>query len=596
MSSPPILSPAGKRSNELCGEKDAETGLRDPARMATRAFQHMGGWSDADFDKPVVTVGAPFTNASSCNHHFDELAAAVVAALEAEGCKAYLCYPPVITDGMAMGMEGMKYSLPSRDLVADHIELMHEGYRCDAMITIGGCDKTQPGALMPIARGNNIGITMYGGGRLPGLTEGTCPSWESFFGQKLDAGAAYEAPGAFAAGKIDIEELHEIERRCLGSTGACGAMYTASTMAAMFEGMGMSLPGSSSHQAVTKSMVGKGTVHPTKFQDCVDSVKALVGMLRAGIRAHDIMTRKAFENAITVMFALGGSTNAVLHLLAIAREAEVALTVDDFNVIGDRVPLLSNLKPHGAHSYAGDFDAAGGLPQLLKVLLERGLLHGDCLTCTGKTMAQNLEGVEVVPSDVLRPFESPMAPPGRHLLILRGNVAPDSCVLKVSGKDIQTFEGPVKAYDGEQTAYEAINRGDLVAGDVLVIRYEGPRGGPGMPEMLSPGAALVGRGLGSTVALVTDGRFSGASHGIMIGHVSPEASEGGMLALLQNGDRVTIDTVARTVNADVAEDVLAARRAAWSPPKCRFKRGVLANYRQLVAQAHTGAVLGGEEE
>ena len=590
---------ANKRSNELCGARDAETGLRDPARMATRAFQHMSGvfTSDADFDKPLITVGAPFTNASSCNHHFDQLAAAVVDALEAEGCKAYLCYPPVITDGMAMGMEGMKYSLPSRDLVADHIELMHEGYRCDAMITIGGCDKTQPGALMPIARSNNIGITVYGGGRLPGLlVEDKCPNWQTFFGNKLDAGAAYEAPGAFAAGKIDIEELHEIERRCLGSTGACGAMYTASTMAAMFEAMGMSLPGSSSHQAVTESMIGKGVVHPAKFQDCVDSAKALVAMLKAGIRSHDIMTKKAFENAITVMYALGGSTNAVLHLLAIAREAEVALTVDDFNRIGDNVPLLSNLKPHGAHSYAGDFDKAGGLPQLLKVLLNRGLLHGDCLTVTGKTMAENLESIEVVASDVLRPFDSPMAPPGRHLLVLRGNVAPDSCVLKVSGKDIKTFEGPVKAYDGEGAAYAAINRGDLVDGDVLVIRYEGPRGGPGMPEMLSPGAALVGRGLGSTVALITDGRFSGASHGIMIGHVSPEASEGGMLALLQDGDRVAVDTVTRTVNVvGLSAEVIAERRAAWQAPKSRFKRGVLANYRQLVAQAHAGAVLGGSE-
>jgi dihydroxy-acid dehydratase len=497
-----------------------------------------------------------------------------------------------------------RYSLPSRDLIADHIELMHEGYRCDALITVGGCDKTQPGALMPIARGNSIGITMYGGGRLPGYTDGECPKWESSQkgSQHLDAGSAYEAQGSFAAGIIDLEELNKIEEKCLGSTGACGAMYTASTMAACFEALGMALPGSSSHQAVRERALppGPGVITPTKIQDCKDSVAALFGLMRAKVHSRDIMTLKAFENALTVLYALGGSTNAVLHLLALAHEADVPLVIDDFNRIGDNVPLVANLKPHGKYSYAGDFDSVGGLPVLMKMLLQKGLLHGDCMTCTGKTVAENLGAVEhgLPPGqDVILALEQPLAPAGQHMLIMRGSLAPASCVLKVSGKDIGEFVGPAKVFDGEVAAFDAIQRGELVAGDVLVIRYEGPKGSPGMPEMLSPGAALVGRGLGESVALITDGRFSGASHGIMIGHVSPEACDGGPLALVEDGDEVRITIGTRTVDVNVSAETLAARRVAWEPRQPTYwdgrpiKRGVLAQYARLVSCASKGAFL-----
>jgi len=569
-------------------------------RNVTRTFMRMGGYKDEDFAKPLITVAAPFTNASSCNHHFGQLTDALVQAIEEEGGKAYFSYPPVITDGMTMGAEGMKYSLPSRDLIANHTELMHEGYRGDALITIGGCDKTQPGVLMPIVRGDNVGITLFGGGRLPGYTDGECPSYIANAGRgenpRLDAGSGYEVQGMYSAGMIDIEELGKLEEKCLGSTGSCGAMYTASTMASMFEAMGMSLPGSSAHQAVQEraSPPAPGEITSTKIQDCVDSVRALMALLHAGITSRQIMTRAAFENAIVVMYALGGSTNAVLHLLAIARDAEVEFKIDDFNAIGANVPIIGNLAPHGRYSYAGDVDGVGGLPVVMKVLLEGGLLHGDALTCTGKTVAENLADVpmpDFEAQDVILPLDRPVAPAGAHLLILRGSLAPDSCVLKLGGKDIPKFRGPAKVYDNEMAAYDGIMAGEIEAGDVLVIRYEGPVGGPGMPEMLSPGAALVGRGLGKTVALVTDGRFSGASHGIMCGHVSPEAAVGGPIALVQNGDEIAYDSTAKTLDLCVSEEEMASRSAKWVAPPPKHKRGVLAQYARLVSQAHTGACL-----
>lgn len=565
-------------------------------RMGTRGYLYRTGWTEEDMAKPVITVGVPWTNASSCNHHFLELSDTIVAEIERQGGKAYVVAPPVITDGIAMGSEMMKYSLPSRDLVADNIELMHEGYRADALITVGGCDKTQPGALMPIPRGNNIGVTMYGGGRLPGDTDGKCPAWEKEFGTTaLNSGAPYEAQGAFAAGVIDIEELHVIEKNCLGSTGACGAMFTASTMASSFEALGMALPGTSSHPAVHDRATNK--VSDTKKQDCRDSVTAVFNLLRSGLRSRDIMTLPAFENAITVFLALGGSTNAVLHLLACAREAEVALTIDDFDRIAVKVPLLGNLKPHGLYSYAADFNAIGGLPILMKVLLDAGLLHGDCITVTGKTVAENLADVPPPPADqdVLAPLEKPIAAPGHHIRVLKGNLSPEGCVLKVSGKPMMHFSGPARCYDGENAAYDAVMAGEVKAGDALVIRYEGPKGSPGMPEMLSPGAALVGRGLGKTVALITDGRFSGASHGIMIGHVAPEAAVGGPLALVRDSDTVNIrvseEANGSTMDVDISDEEMAARKAAWVAPESRYKHGVLAKYARLVGSASKGAVL-----
>lgn len=489
----------------------------------------------------------------------------------------------------------MKYSLPSRDLVADNIELMHEAYRADALVTIGGCDKTQPGALMPIPRGNYVGITMYGGGRLPGDTGGKCPGWEKHFGTtSLNSGAPYEAQGAYASGIIDIEELTVIEKNCLGSTGACGAMFTASTMASSFEALGMALPGSSSHPAVDDR--ASNTVSSQKLKDCDDAVDALFAMLRARTRSRSIITMDAMENAITCVFALGGSTNAVLHLLAVAREAELPLMIDDFDRICLRVPLLGNLKPHGLYSYAQEFNAIGGLPVLMKMLLDAGLLHGDCMTVTGRTVAENLADIGPPPpgQDVLKSLESPVAPPGRHIRVLRGSLAPEGCVLKVSGKPMKHWKGKAKVFDGEDKAYDAVMAGDVVAGDALVIRYEGPKGSPGMPEMLSPGAALVGRGLGSSVALITDGRFSGASHGIMIGHVSPEAAVGGPLSVVRNGDTISVvvsdDANASCLDIEITEEEMTRRLAEWSAPPSAYKHGVLAKYARLVSSASRGAV------
>ena len=593
-------------------------------RGVTRGFLFKEGWSRDDMVKPVITVAAPWTNASSCNHHFRELTAAVVEAVEEMGGKAFVCHPPVVTDGMTMGAEGMKYSLVSREIVADMIEMQHEAYRADAMITIGGCDKTQPGALMPIGRGNNIGVTLYGGGRLPGETEGRCPKWEEHFGSThLNAGSGYEAQGALAAGIIDLEELSIIEAECIGTTGACGAMFTASTMAASFEAMGMAIPGSSSHAAVDRETnavepitYAVSGVTAAKLADCRDSVVALFGMLRSGLRSRDIMTREAFLNGITTAYALGGSTNMILHFLAIAREVEVPLTLDDFNVIADRTPILANLRPHGIHSYAREFNAVGGLPVLMKMLLENGLLVGDCMTCTGKTLAENLADVDVSAAlaaaaaqglgDVIAPFDSPLAPPGRHIAIIKGSLAPRGAVLKLSGKELPSseFRGPAKCFDDEMTAYDACIDGTIVAGDVLVIRYEGPVGGPGMREMLSPGAALVGLGLGTKVALVTDGRFSGASHGIMCGHVTPEAAVGGPLAAVRDGDIIVIDTAARTIDllpppgsVQPVAALIAERMAGWKRRKCAHgPRTVLSKYARLVGCASRGAVVGDVEE
>lgn len=581
-------------SYELTGKPGDPSWVK---RLGTRSYLYSVGFDRADMAKPVITIAAPWSNASTCNTHFLQLAEVLKEAVEARGAKAFICSAPVVTDGIVMGAEGMRYSLPSRDLIADNIEMMHEAYRADAMITLGGCDKTQPGAVMPIVRGNNIGVTLYGGGRLPGDTDGKCPKWEAMFGTtQLNSGAPYEAQGAFANGSIDIEELHVIERNCLGSTGACGAMFTASTMAASFEAMGIALPGSSSHPAVGDRKTN--LVSDVKRSDCKQAVDALFELLKAGTRSRSIVTRAAMLNAITVVMALGGSTNAVLHLLAVAADAEVELAIDDFNTISRRVPLIGNLKPHGAYSYSEGLDGIGGLPVVMKHLLDAGLLDGSCLTSTGKTVAENLARVPPLPKDqdVVLPLTAPLAAPGHHILILRGNLCPEGAVLKVSGKDLPPVTGTARCYDGEVAAYDAIMAGEVVKGDVLVIRYEGPKGGPGMPEMLSPGAALVGRSLGPHVPLITDGRFSGASHGIMIGHVAPEAQVGGPLALVRNGDRITIDQTRATLTLHLADDAIARRRAEWTPPRLKYtgskgRSGVLAKYTALVTSASTGAVL-----
>jgi len=484
---------------------------------------------------------------------------------------------PVISDGETMGMEGMRYSLVSRDLIADCIEMMHEGYSADGLLTLGGCDKSIPGALMPIARNNSIGVMLYGGTILPG----------HLHSEPLTVVSSFEAIGSYGAGKIGMERLLEVEKHACPGSGSCGGMYTANTMASVIEALGMSVPYSSSHPAVDTS----NNISAKKRLDCIESVNALFTCLERGIRARDIMTRPAFENAITVMMALGGSTNAVLHLLALAHEAQVALSIDDFNRVAARVPLIGDFKPFGKYVME-DLDNIGGVPMVMKTLLDAGLLHGDCLTVTGKTIAENLKYVGSRPAnqDVIFALDDPYAPPLKHVIVMRGNLAPDGAVIKLSGKNVPEHRGPARVFNSEEEALDAVLANQINKGDVLVIRYEGPRGGPGMREMLSPSAALVGAGLGKDVALITDGRFSGGTHGIMIGHMSPEAAVGGPIALVNEGDIITIHPYEQTINLEVADDVLAQRRAAWVPPPLRYPTGVLAKYARCVTSASLGAV------
>eukprot|EP01012_Entosiphon_sulcatum_P037729 TRINITY_DN4857_c0_g1_i1.p1 TRINITY_DN4857_c0_g1~~TRINITY_DN4857_c0_g1_i1.p1 ORF type:complete len:600 (-),score=89.25 TRINITY_DN4857_c0_g1_i1:15-1718(-) len=555
---------------------------------ASRAnMRATGEWSDADFEKPIITIAAPYTNANPCNFHLKELAEMLKEEVELAGAKAFLCFTPVISDGMTNGTEMMKYSLPSRDLIADSIELMHEGYSADALITLAGCDKSVPASVMPLARTNAPGLSLYGGPNQPG-------EFCEKFGRRGDAGLLMEGIGAVGRGLMDLEELHKLECHALPGIGTCSAMFTANTMAAITEALGIALPGTTSLTAASDEDPRK--LHPEKRAQCRLVAQTVLRLLKEdGPKPRDILTKEAFENAITVMYALGGSTNAVLHLLAIAQEAGADLSVEDFNRIGARVPLLANLSPHGPYHYQ-TLHQRGGAPLVLRTLLDAGLLHGNCKTVSGKTMAENLKDVltlDHLPAEaqeVLRPVTRPLAPPGNHILVLRGNLAKDSAVLKLSGKQIPSFVGPAIVFDGEFAAFEAIMAGNVAKGSVLVIRYEGPKGSPGMPEMLSPGGALIGAGLGKDVALVTDGRFSGASHGIMIGHVSPEAWDGGVIALVRDGDVVTIDAQNHKLEVNLSEDELQARRASWVRPKRPAPRGFLAKYRATVSSAHLGAV------
>ena len=509
--------------------------------------------------------------------------------------QAFVFGTPVISDGQGQGNEGMRYSLPSRDLIADCIELMHEGYRCDAMLTLAGCDKTQPAAVMPIVRGNNVGITLYGGSILAGVLPDACAHLPK--GHNMDAATVFEAVGAVGAGLMDIEDLHTIECEAMPGAGACGGMFTANTMAVVIEALGMSLPGTASHTAMDPKT---GELSAAKKQDCADTVDALVNLLEKDIRAREIVTIKSLENAVTVMMSVGGSTNGILHTLAIAREAglRAEFTIDSFNVIAARVPLIGNFSPGGKYQMEA-LDRVGGLPVLMKVLLNRGLLHGDAMTCTGKTVAENLAAVPDLSSeqDVIFPLDAPIAEAGNHLTVLKGNLALNGCVMKLSGKQLGggsgIFKGPAKCYDSEDTAFEAVQAGLIVPGDVLVIRYEGPKGGPGMREMLSPSAALVGAGLGKDVALVTDGRFSGASHGIMIGHVDPEAQVGGAIGVVETGDIVEINLGDKTVNVLISPEELKARMDAWTAPELKFGgNSILTKFAKLVGGASEGAITG----
>jgi dihydroxy-acid dehydratase len=545
-----------RRSEEITGRKDGEKWVeRTAARTMLRAVR----FTDEDFDKPIIALAVPYTNGTPCNDHVRDLGDIVQKAIEDAGGKAIIFGTPVVSDGISMGTEAMKYSLVSREVIADSIELMTEGYRVDAVITLSGCDKTIPAALMPIARNNLIGLTLYGGSILPG----------EYHGRALNIVSAFEAVGAYCAGKIDAEELHAVECHSCPGAGSCAGMYTANTMASAIEALGMSLPGAASNLAVDEG----NQISADKREDCARVAQAVVGLLESGISARDIMTREAFENALTVAWALGGSTNAVLHILALAHEAGVSLTLADIEEITSTVKI-------------------GGLPMVMKTLLDAGYLHGDCMTVTGKTLAENLAEAPLRPGnqDIIYHPEQPYAPPNRHIRVLRGNLASEGCVIKLSGKEMTHFTGPARVFDREEEALEAILAGKINAGDVVVIRYEGPKGGPGMREMLSPSAALMGAGLGKDVALVTDGRFSGGTHGIMIGHVAPEAQVGGLIALVQEGDMITVDLGLGELNLMLEDEEISKRSAQWQAPESRYARGVLAKYAKLVSSSSCGAV------
>ncbi|MBI5389512.1 dihydroxy-acid dehydratase [Candidatus Woesearchaeota archaeon] len=562
------------RSSQMTGTPGKQDWIK---RTAARAMLRAVDFQEEDFKKPIITLAVTHTNATPCNAHLEGAGKLLFSEIKKAGGMPFIFGTPVISDGETMGMEGMKYSLMTRELIADCIETMHEGYTADGIITLSGCDKTIPGCLIPLARNNSIGLTLYGGTILPG----------KYKGKDLTVVSTFEAVGRRGAGKIDDKELHEVECHSCPGAGACGGMFTANTMAACIEALGMSIPGSASHPAVDR----KNKLSETKKKDCADSVKALFNLLEKGIHARDIMTKKAFENAITVMMVIGGSTNAVLHLLSLAREAEIPLTLDDFNRVAANVPLLGDFKPFGKYVME-DLDKIGGIPIVMKHLLDNGLIHGDCLTVTGKTVAENLKSIKAKPDHkVFYSVKKPLAKAGTHILVLRGNLAPEGCVLKLSGKVLDTFLGPARVFECEEDVLDAILARKIKKGDVIVIRYEGPKGGPGMREMLSPSAVLVGAGLGKDVALITDGRFSGGTHGIMIGHISPEAQVGGPIAVVKEGDQIGIDVSRKILTLKISDAELKNRLAAWKAPPLKYKRGVLAKYAQLVQSASEGAVM-----
>jgi dihydroxy-acid dehydratase len=586
-----------KESYELSGDPskpEAESASFSKAACG-RANLRAAGWSEEDFSKPVITVGVPYSNGLPCNNRTRELGDIICQAIEREGGKSIIAGTPVISDGETNGSTGMKYSLPSRDTIADCLDMMHHGYMADAIICLSGCDKTVPGVLMAIPRSNLIGLTVYSGAAQPGHHNKVRD------GAGLDAADVMEAIGAYGTGQIDIEDLHTVECVALPGSGCCSAMFTANTMSSAVEAMGMSLPGSAAHPVVVPTTNASDRLNPEKIQDCEAAVKALFSMLRSGLRSRDIMTRKALENAIVVVYALGGSTNAFLHLLAIAHEAEVPLSIHEIGQIGKKVPLIGNMRPHG-HFHMSDLSKIGGVPVVMKELLTAGMIHGDCITCSGKTVAENLAtypSLSELTQQVIKPIAQPFSPPGNHITVLQGSLAPESALIKLSGKALKQFEGPAQCYNGEQAAFQAVINGEIKKGAALVIRYEGPRGSPGMPEMLSPGAALIGAGLGKYVALITDGRFSGASHGIMVGHLSPEAATGGPLALVKDGDIISIDVNKNSIDMKVSPEEIAARAAAWISPELPLtrtsskSRGILAKYARNVSSAHYGALTDG---
>ncbi len=544
------------------------------ARSPNRAMLRAVGFGDDDFDKPIVGVANGHSTMNPCNAGIQPLVDRAIAALASADAKPQVFGFPTVTDGIGMGTDGMKYSLVSREVIADAIEVAVMGQCMDGILCVGGCDKNMPGAMMALARMNVPGIFVYAGTIKPG-------KWK---GQTLTIVSPFEAVGAFAAGKMSQEDFDGIERNACPTVGACGGQYTANTMSSSFAALGMSLLGSSQ----------LASPDPEKADSAAESARALVNAIRMDLKPRDIITRKSIENAIAVVMATGGSTNAVLHYLAIASAAEIPWTIDDFERIRQRVPVLCDLKPSGRF-VAVDLNLAGGIPQVLKMLLAHGLLHGDCLTITGRTMAEELEGVDENPradQEVIRPWDKPMYPQG-HLAILRGNLSPEGCVAKITGLKNPSITGPARVFDSEPAALDAIMGRKIKAGDVMVIRYEGPKGGPGMQEMLAPTSALIGQGLGESVGLITDGRFSGGTWGMVVGHVSPEAYVGGTIALVHEGDSITIDAHTRLIQLNVDDAELARRRAGWKPPAPRCTRGLLAKYMKLVSTASLGAITDG---
>ena len=553
--------------NKLRSSAITEGVQRAPNRAMLRAV----GFGDGDFGKPIVGIANAHSTITPCNAGLDELAHRAEAAVRAAGAMPQMFGTITVSDGISMGTEGMKYSLVSREVIADSIETACGAQSMDGVLAVGGCDKNMPGAMIAIARMDIPAVFVYGGTIKPG----------HYAGRDLTVVSAFEAVGQRSAGKIDDRELLEVERRACPGKGSCGGMFTANTMSSVFEAMGMSLPFSSTMAAEDAE----------KAESAAASGRVLVDAIRRRLRPRQILTRKAFENGIAIVMAIGGSTNAVLHLLAIARAAGVALSLDDFDAVRARVPVLCDLKPSGRF-VATDLHRAGGIPQVMKILLTHGVLHGDALTITGETIAESLAKVPPEPradQEVIRPWGRPLYPQG-HLAIMRGNLATEGAVAKITGVKKSRISGPARVYDSEESCLEAILAGNIRAGDVLVIRYEGPRGGPGMREMLAPTSAIIGAGLGDSVGLITDGRFSGGTYGMVVGHVAPEAAVGGTIALVVEGDRVTIDAERRLLELEVSEAELARRRKAWTPPKPRYTAGVLYKYAKQVSSASVGAV------
>ncbi len=541
------------------------------ARAPNRSMYYAMGYTEGDFGKPMIGVANGHSTITPCNSGLQRLADAAVAELKAAGANPQIFGTPTISDGMAMGTEGMKYSLVSREVIADCVETCVGGQWMDGVLVIGGCDKNMPGGMMGMLRANVPAIYVYGGTILPGR----------YKDQDLNIVSVFEAVGQYSAGKMSEEDFCQIERRAIPGSGSCGGMYTANTMSSAFEALGMSLPFASTMANVEDPIVGHTQA----------AARALVEAVRADLKPRDIVTRKSIENAVAVIMAIGGSTNAVLHFLAIAHAAGVAWTIDDFERVRRQVPVLCDLKPSGRY-LAIDLHRAGGIPAVMKLLLDAGLIHGDCITITGKTVAENLSDQPPLRTDqdVIRPLANPMYAEG-HLAILKGNLSPEGCVAKITGLKNPVITGPARVFDDEQSALAAIMAGQIKAGDVMVLRYLGPKGGPGMPEMLAPTGALIGQGLGESVGLITDGRFSGGTWGMVVGHVAPEAYAGGLIALVAEGDSITIDALQLKLELNVDAAEIARRRVNWRQPAPRYTRGVMAKFARNAASASLGAVL-----